>query len=387
MRKSLPLLSILSSALIYAAHFFFGGGRGNLVLDSFAYLVLAEGGKVGVPFSTRVLTPAIASATATVTGLSTFQAFHLLTPAALLTSLILLALIVRRHNGSPEWQAGVLLAFGCSAAVTYGYTPVMVDPLLLLISCLTVLALDSGYVAAAVALAILAAVTKEYGLTLGLATCAVAYRRGRRALAFAGIVLPAAALLITSFSTSGSSAFGFSGWQKFVSSMFGYHLSLFRLRGASDYPKILYMWLWSMPWPVLILAVAAIVFALQNRIRLKYLEVAFLILLILFPVLLLGDWGRTLLIIAPFVFVIATSHPLARNPHFILLLAIGGLSTALARPFHAETAPPHLLTLVMTATSALSSLALGSTLVRHLFRSALRHKPESLEAAPEVAVS
>ena len=48
-----------------------------------------------------------------------------------------------------------------------------------------------------------------------------------------------------------------------------------------------------------------------------------------------------------------------------MLLAVGGLSTALARPFHSETPPPYLLTLVMTIVSVASSVAIGMILVRY----------------------
>src|SRR6185295_7306508 len=136
--RALPLFSIAVCSTIYSAHYFLGGGRSHLILDSWAYLGLSSGEQALVPFNTRITTPFIASLIAIASGLSTSTAFKLLTPAALLASLLILRGVIRRRGGSAEWQAAVLLAFGCSLAVTFGYTPILVDPTFLLLICLTI---------------------------------------------------------------------------------------------------------------------------------------------------------------------------------------------------------------------------------------------------------
>ena len=68
---------------LYAFHFF-EGGRAKIITDSLAYLQLSEGEAVGVPFNTRVLKPFLASLLASLTGLSNWEAFQILTPAELL---------------------------------------------------------------------------------------------------------------------------------------------------------------------------------------------------------------------------------------------------------------------------------------------------------------
>jgi hypothetical protein len=363
-KQSLPWLALLCSVSLYSLHFFAGGGRTKLITDSAAYLSMSQGNQPGAPFDSRVLAPLIASLIASAFGISSIAAFQLLTPVVLLASLLLLQKIIIKQGSSVEWQAAVLLALGCSLAATFGYTPVMADPLLLFLTCLTVMALDKGYLAAGVVLASFAALTKEYGLILGLVSSVYAYRRGHRKLAYLAVLLPAIALLATTLIATGSSGVGFLDWQTFVSAMFGYHTSLYRFRGASEYPKLLYMWSWSALWPVLVIATGVVLSRLRNRIEMRYHEVGFFLMLFAIPFLLLGDWGRTLLITVPLACAVGTSHPLARNRQFTLLLAIGGLSTAVARPFHSETPPPHLLILAMTAISVVSSLLISVMVVR-----------------------
>src|SRR5262249_27600306 len=155
-----------------------GGGSAHRILDSSAYLQISNGEQVSVPFNTRIVTPLLARLIASVAGLSPSAAFQVLTPITLLASLLLLSEAIRKRGGSATWQAGVLLAFGCSLAVTFGYTPVLADPMLLLLVCLTIAALDAGHLAVALSLACLAALTKEYGVVLGLVWSSHAYRRG-----------------------------------------------------------------------------------------------------------------------------------------------------------------------------------------------------------------
>ncbi|HYV04991.1 MAG TPA: hypothetical protein VFB82_10410 [Blastocatellia bacterium] len=296
--------------------------------------------------------------------------------------------VIRRRGGSAEWQAAVLLAFGCSLAVTFGYTPILVDPTFLLLICLTIAALEAGYLPAALALACTAALTKEFGLILGPIWSFYAYRQGFRKLAYAGLIVPVVTLLIVLIARQSSAGVGFPGWPTFASHlMFEYQLSVFRLRGPGDYAKLVFMWSWCGLWPVFLISTYSVISRLIKRARVRADEVAFAVLLAGLPVLLLGDWSRNLIILVPFGCMVATSHPLARDRRFVLLLAIGGLSTALARPFHSETPPPYLLTLVMTIVSVLSSLAIGIILVRYSRSSGAKDLNSGLRTrAREVAI-
>jgi hypothetical protein len=386
LRQFLPWLAVLCSVLLFGLHFFVGGGSTKLINDSRAYLSMTQGERAGTPFDSRVLGPFIASLITFASGASSLAAFQILTLASFVASLLLLRKIVINRGAPVEWQAAVLLALGCALAATFGYTPVMVDPVLLLLACLTILALDRNYWVAAVVLSSLAALTKEYGLLLGFVSCLVAWHRGRRKFAYIGALLPAIVLLVAMLIASRFSFSSFDRWQGFVTAMFGYHTYLFHFRGASDYPKLLYMWSWSALWPVLVIAAGVVFSGLRNGIKMGDQEVAFSLMLAALPFLLLGDWGRALLIVVPFGCAVATSQPLARNAQFAALLAIGGLSTALARPLHSEPLPPHTLTLTMTIISVAASLLIGIKVLQFALSSSGPQLDQGLEdPAPAVA--
>lgn len=359
LKEARPWLALASAALLYSLHFWVGGGRSKLITDSDAYLLLARGELLSAPYSSRILEPLLASIISSALGISNVAAFQILTPIALLASLLLLRKIISNLGGSDGWQTAVLLALGCGLAVTFGYTPVMVDPLLLLLACLTLITLDRGHFGVAVLFACLAALTKEYGLLLGFVSCLYIYRRGYPKVAFAAALFPLTAFLVITLTRSGSAGVGYQRWTGFLSAMFGYHAYLFRFRGASEYPKLLYMWLWSAIWPALVIATGVVFARLRNRIKMDGQEVSFTLMLAASPLLLLGDWGRALLIVVPFGCAAATKHSLARDARFAMLVAIGGLSTALARPFHSDPPPPSLFILSMTVISAVSSLLIG----------------------------
>ena len=176
--RALPWFAVVFSGALFAAHFFFGGGSNHRILDSWAYLQLSDGEQVGVPFNTRILSPSLAAFLSAVTGLSTSTKLVLLTTASLLGTLLILRQILRRRGGTAGWQAAVLLAFGCSLAVTFGYTPILVDPTLLLLVLLTIAALDARQLVIALALVCAATLTKEYGLVLGVVWAFHAFRHG-----------------------------------------------------------------------------------------------------------------------------------------------------------------------------------------------------------------
>jgi hypothetical protein len=380
-----PWLAVSASALLYAVHFYFGGGRTKLITDSAAYLAMARGDVLGAPYSSRVLEPFIASILSSALGVSNLAAFQILTPVSLFVSLLLLRRLISNLGGSVEWQAAVLLAFGCGLAVTFGYTPVMIDPLLLLFACLTAVTVNRGHFLAAVIFASLAALTKEYGVLLGFVVCAYAFRRGKPSLAWSAALFPLIIFLVVTLTRS-RSAGGFQSWTSFLSAMFGYHAYLFRFRGASEYPKLLYMWLWSAMWPALVIAAGVILSRVRKRIKMADHEAGFTVIVVALALLLLGDWGRALLIAVPFACAVVTAHPLARNPQFAALVAMGGLSTALARPFHGELAAPHVLTLTMTIVSCASSVIIGFKLLTVVSRSSAKYDPDMKKATAGIAL-
>ncbi len=356
------------AAALYVAHCWFGGGSTNIISDSYGYLARARGHTVGVPYDTRILQPFLARLVSSVSGLYEVTAFELLTPIELLASLILIAGMLRRRGADIFWQAAITLAFGCGVAVTFGYTPVLLDPLTLLLACLMITALDRNYLTLALIVACLSALNKEYGAVLGFIWAWHAYHRGYRAYAVMGALLPALALIVAMLAIAGDTMRGFSSWQNFTGGMFGYHLMLLRNRGPYDYPKILYMWFWVTMWPLFVISLLEILRQLRNRAGIKEDQFGFIIMLAALPVLLLGDFGRTLLIAVPFACIAATSLPLARNTLFASLLAIGGVATALARPFHGDFDVPKALTLAATFISATASVLLLTKIIRSYLR-------------------
>lgn len=348
---------------LYAFHFF-EGGREKIITDSLAYLQLSEGNAVGVPFNTRILKPFLAASLASMTGLSAWEAFQGLTPVELLLSLLLLAALLRNRGASHWWQASVTLALGSSLAVTFGYTPVMVDTLILLLTCMLIAALDRKRLVLSLMLVILAALTKEYGLVLSLVWARHAYRLGYRRLALLGALAPLAALLTLFLAIPSARSIGFEGWRSFVEAMFGYHLSLMSFRGPQDYLKIIYMWMWAMLWPLLLISILTVRRGVKRLSELNEDQVDFLIVLAATPLLLLGDWGRAFLLIVPFACTVATGHRLAKDHRFTLLLAVGGAATALARPVHGALSPPQLFFIAMAAVSVAASALIAFKIIR-----------------------
>jgi hypothetical protein len=381
----LPFLAILICGGLYAAHFFFGGGREHLILDSWAYLDITNSRPATVPFNTRILGPGVAALIAAVSALPSSAAFKLLTPVTLLASLLAIRGMIGRRGGSPEWQAAVLVAFGSSLAVTFGFTPVLVDPILLMFICLTLAALDSGRLVLALTLACLATLTKEYGVLLGLVCSFHAYRRGVLRLASLALLLPPAGLLTLLLLRQSGDGIGFGSWPTYTSHfLFEYQLSVLRLRGPAEYSKLLYMGSWCGVWPVLVIAAGSFFSRVIEKRKLIADEVGFGLVLASVPILLLGDWSRSLIVLVPFACIVATPNRLSRDRWFSLLLALGGLSTALARPFHGDSRPSHLLTLSMTIISVIASLLLAARLFR--FAMLKPGTPRVGSASPEAVV-
>lgn len=332
-----------------------------------AYLQISSGQSAGVPFDIRILVPTLAAYTAGITGLSVSATFNTLTSLALLGSLLILKRLLNQVGSSWQWQTAVLLAFGCSLAVTFGYTPILVDPFLLLVTCLTVIGLDGGKLIAALVLTCVAVLTKEFGLFLAPVWSFYAYRRGYRIFALAGLVAPIATfviLLVARHSDAGST---FMGWRPYAYHyLFDYQLSVLRLRGAMSYVKLLYMGAWCGVWPTILVASMGIRSRFPLSAGVDVYRIGFVVSLICLPLLLPGDWSRNLIVLVPFASIVAASHPLASDRYFVGLVAIGGFTTALARPFHGDSPTPQGIVLTVTILSLLSSILIVTKIVRFI---------------------
>jgi len=366
LNKFILWLAVIVSISAYVAHSFWGGGSQHRILDSFAYLQISAGQSAGVPFDIRILVPWLAANIAIFTGLSISAAYNLLTSLALLGSLLILKQILTERGSSWQWQTAVLLAFGCSFAVTFGYTPILVDPFLLLVTCLTVVALDRRKLAAALVLSCLAVLTKEFGLFLVPVWALYTYRLGYRKSACVGMLAPIAIFVVVVLVRHSDAPAVFPGWKPYAYHyLFDYQLSVLRLRGLSSYLKLLYMGAWCGLWPTLLLG-AFCILDRSDRLAADVYRIGLAVLLISLPILLPGDWSRNLIVLVPFSSIVAAKHPLARDRYFVGLIAIGGLTTALARPFHGEPLPAG-LTISMMAFSLISSVMIVIKLVHYTF--------------------
>src|SRR5262249_44358942 len=219
-------------------------------------------------------------------------------------------------------------------------TPTLVDPFLLFVTCLTIAALDNGKLLVALGLTCVAVLTKEFGLFLAAVWAFYAYRSGYRRLVWVGLMAPIATLVILLVVCHSQAPGPFIGWRPYAYHyLFDYQLSVLRLRGVTIYVKLLYMGAWCGLWPTFLVATMCIRDRFMRSAATDVFRIGTVVLLICLPLLLLGDWSRNLIVLVPFSCIVAATHPLASDRYFIWLIAIGGLTTALARPFHGEPIP------------------------------------------------
>jgi hypothetical protein len=358
------VFALLCAVALYAFQFFFEGGDTYVSPDGRHYLALARGEEPAAPFNHRILKPAFASLTASISGLSLENSFRVLTAAEILASLIALSALLRQVNSPPAWQAAILAALGSALGVSFGHVPVLVDPLLLLWACLMLLALERGSLVLGLLLACAGALTKEYGIFLGFAWAAYAYRRGYRRLAFAGALLPAAGyflLMIGRPPSSGTNA----SFLELIRGTAAYELQILN---SPQLPKVVYGWLWGVIWPVSSLATLAVFLRGPRQEKLDARQLAYAVMLAFTPFLLIGDWDRSFLILVPFACIAATAHTLSEDRAFCALLAAGGVCTALARPLYTVLQAPASFTISMSVLSVGASLAIGVKILMYTFR-------------------
>lgn len=182
--------SFLTLVAVYSFHFFAQDGHSYVSPDGREYLAMVNGELARTPINTRILQPYLALSLSLILGAEPAVGFRILTPIELVASVLTILFLLRRRGATIAWQIATLLAIGSGLAVTYGHMPVLVDPLLILLSCLTLAALDHNRIVLALVCALLAALTKENGVLLGFVWGIYAFRRGYKRAALAGGVLP-----------------------------------------------------------------------------------------------------------------------------------------------------------------------------------------------------
>ncbi len=361
--------ALLLSIGLYAFQFLYEGGHEYVSPDGESYLAMATGTPVPAPYSHRILKPSLASLASSLSGLSPADVFRILTPLELLASLLTMLALLQRRKSPQAWQWAVLVAFGTALAASFGHAPVLVDPMVLLLSCLFIVALDRDYLLLGLVLSCMAALTKEYGALLGFAWAAYVYRRGLTRLALPGAFLPVLLFFLATKAQWQAASPHSAGLFELMRGSAAYELQLLK---SSHLPKVLYIWSWAVLWPVLLLAVMCLIARLRTPGSMDAEHVASSVMLLAAPFLLIGDWDRSLLIVVPFACIAATAHPLTGDTQFTALLSIGGLCTALGRPLYTSLPAPTGLTVSITVLSLVASILIGVKIMMFSLRTGVR---------------
>lgn len=352
-------IKLLSSAFIcvsalYLTQYFWNGGRSYVSPDGVQYVELAEGRTIGPPMNNRIFKPKFASFVASCLSIDPVDAFRLLTPIEFLGSLIAITYLIRRFGGTLIWQVSIILAVGFPLAVLFGHTPILVDTMLLLLASLCLVALECNHLVLAMALACLASLTKEYGILLGLPWMVYSYRRGGKLSLLAG-PFPALILFINTRLHSDSVGTGAGGLLGFFQGAINYMKALFQAEYAY---KTVYIWMWTALWPLLLAAFLSLLARFKEKVSYSSIELSFAAMIIASPLLLIGDWDRSLLIIAPFTCAAVSGRHISKDRQFACLVAVGGMATALANPFFSFGAPDKLIKPILIIVSFMASIAL-----------------------------
>jgi hypothetical protein len=330
---ALLALAFILLAGLFLYHFFLQGGQTAISPDGSRYLAMARGETVDLPFNTRLVGPFVVSVIAYLFGVSVQTAFHLVTASSLLASLLLIIYLLASQGNSVTYQLGVLIAFGAELAVFYGFLPILVDGLLLLLTCLLIVALHKDKLALGLIIICLAALTKEYGVLLALPWAIHAYkkraRRGYLAAASLPVLLLTAAILLLPGQPG-----AYQNYQDYASTQLRYRAFWLYLDNLYNYLKLGYIQAWGAVWPVLLLSTLAIFKKYVARRAFAIEDLYYAIMMVTVPVLLTADWNRTFMILVPFASLAAISMPIAQRMRFGVPLALGGLATALSRSYY-----------------------------------------------------
>jgi hypothetical protein len=355
--------AIVCVLLVFAFEFFLQDGSAYVSPDGQHYLTIAQGETHVYPYNVRLVKPLIVRGLHALMNLPIQPAYQLLTVIELTASLLLLAMLLRKRNATVWTQVSFIIGFGVSLGVIYGHMPVLVDLALLTVTLLVMVALDKGRLWLALLLIGVAALTKEYGVLLILVWAVHARRRLPAWMAYACACLPLALLFLTMWLNPAPERRVSGEAKSFLDLSMQYLLNLNEHVGSS-LVKTLYIWLWAVLWPVGLLAILAILRAVKKRLALQPDQIDFAVLLLGVPLLLMGDWNRSLLLLVPFACNASLLHPLAQKKQFNLFILIGGVATAFNNFAFTRLRPPSLFVLTMIALSMAISFLILITIAR-----------------------
>ncbi|MBI3650462.1 MAG: hypothetical protein HY231_05375 [Acidobacteria bacterium] len=85
-------------------------------------------------------------------------------------------------------------------------------------------------------------------------------------------------------------------------------------------------------------------------------QIDFAFILLGVPLLMLGDWNRSLILLVPFACTASLSHPLTKDSSLSLLMIIGGITTSLNTYAFSVSQPPRIFILMMIGLSIVASV-------------------------------
>lgn len=359
---------------LFAYQFFYQGGRYSSTPDGVHYLAAAQGETVELPYNSRIAVPLVASLIARLTAMSVGAAFNMLTITSLLGSLLLLVYLLERRGVFGLYSAAFITAFGTGLAAFHGKYPTLLDMPLLLLACLTIVALDYGRLFVALAIICIAALTKEYGALLTLAWAVQAYKQ-KRGYVVIGAILPIAAVVAAVLLTPSLPGV-YPSHQSFLISQLKYQAFWLYPQYLFNYLRLAYFWAWGAVWPILLFSVWALIKTWRNGSVFTMDKHRYAAMMLATPILLTGDWDRTFVLLVPFACLAMVCSPFARDVRFCLLLGIGGLSAALLRSYYiahyAEGGSSYFYKLALALVSLLASAVLVIILGRAMFKVAHR---------------
>ena len=359
---------------LFAYQFFFQGGRYSSTPDGVYYLAAAQGETVELPYNSRIVVPLVASLIARLTAVSVSAAFHILTITSLLGSLLLLVYLLERRGVFGVYSAALVTAFGAGLAIFHGKYPTLLDMPLLLLTCLTIVALDHGKLFVALAIICVAALTKEYGALLTLAWAVQAYKQ-KGAYTVACAILPVA-VVVAAVLLSPSRPGVYPTHQSFLISQLKYQAFWLYPEYLFNYFKLTYFWAWGAVWPVLLLSAWALIKTLRDGSVFTMDDRRYGAMMFATPILLTGDWDRTFVLLVPFACLALASSHFARDVRFCLLLGVGGLSTAMLRwyyiPHYGEDTSVYFYKLILAVVSVSTAAALAVIWCRAMVKAARR---------------
>lgn len=352
-RYFLLMVALIVVASFYAYQFLIEGGREFLGTDSQRYLSIANGEAVTVPFHTRIVGPLIAVIITQITGGTLKTSFQFLMGISFFSAILLLINLLRKRGATEFYQATVVITFSGLASV-FGHESIRVDALFFLMICLVIAALDRQQHTIALAFICIATLTKEYGIFLVFPWAVQAYKAIEKYVLI-GVFLPVGLLLVANHFIPAK--------PQDLNETIIYQIRTIRDVGLSTYSKFAYVGFWGACGPLLLLAAMGLTqnWRTQRLLSLQNLmsdQIRFAILLISIPVLLIGDWDRTFILIIPFACIAASPLSFTRDSRYCVLIIFGAISTTLARRFNTETVLPQALINIMIVISVLASISI-----------------------------